>query len=60
MFCPYWLFNYGFEFQISGCNGGHNLKIVFLNLSDTSIINVKNVDYRRIFYDINKSKAIHL
>ena len=31
-----------------------------LNISDIAVITVKNVDYRCIMYNINKSEAIHL
>ena len=48
---------------------GSNFKIMFvmvamtvfcLNTSDIAIITVKNVDYRYIIHDINKSEAINL
>ena len=31
-----------------------------LNISDIAVITVKNVDYRCIMYNINKSEAIQL
>ena len=60
MVCHNWFFKNGFRFQDSVCNGCHDLIILWLNLSDIAIINVKNVDYCCTFYDISKSKAIRL
>ena len=60
MICHYWFFNHGFKFQDFVCNGCHVLTILCLNISDTAIITVKNVDYRCIIHNISKSKAIYL
>ena len=60
MICHYWSFNHGFKFQDSVCNGCHVLTILCLNISDTAIITVKNVDYHCIIHNISKSKAINL
>ena len=60
MIYHYWFSNHGFKFQDSVCNGCHDLTILCFNLSDITIITVKNVDYCCIFYDFSKSKAIHL
>ena len=60
MICHYWLFNYGFKFQDSICNGCHDLKMLCLNISDITIITVKNVDYCCIIYNISKSEGINL
>ena len=49
MICHYSLFNHGFKFQDSVCNGCHNLTILCLNISDIAIITVKNVDYVALF-----------
>ena len=40
---PLLLFNHGFKFQDSICNGCHDLKMLCLNISDITIITVKNV-----------------
>ena len=45
MICHYFFFNYGFKFQDSAYNGCHNLTIVCLNISNITVITVKNVDY---------------
>ena len=59
--CLYWFFNNGFKFRDSVCNGCHDLLMLCLNLSDIAIIiTVKNVDYRCIIYNINKSDTIDL
>ena len=60
MICHYWLFNHGFKFQDYVCNGCHDLRMVCLNLSDITIITVKNIDYRYIIHDISKSEVINL
>ena len=58
--CHYHIFNHGFKFQDSVCNGCHNLVNSSLNFSDIPIITVKNVDYCCIIHNINKSEAINL
>ena len=60
MICHYWFFNYGFKFQYSICNGCHDLSMLCPNISHIAIITDKNVDYRCIMYNINKSGAINL
>ena len=60
MICHYWFFNQEFKFQYYVCNGCHNLTMLSVNISDIAIITVKNVDYRCIMYNINKSEAINL
>ena len=60
MICHYYFFNQGFEFQDYVINGWHDLKILCLNISDITIITVKNVDYRCIIHNISKPEAINL
>ena len=55
--CHYLFFNRGFKFQVSVCNGCHDLTTLYLNISDTAIIAVKNDDYRYIIHNISKSEA---
>lgn len=56
MYClPLLVFNHGFEFQNSICNGCHNLTILCLNLSDIAKIFLKDADYY-----ISKYDTIHL
>ena len=60
MICHYWSFNHGFEFQDSVCNGCHDLTMLSVNISDVTIITVKNVGYCCIIHNISKSEAINL
>ena len=50
----FWFFNYKFKFQDSICNGCHDLTMLSLNISDITVITVKNVDYRFIIHNIRK------
>ena len=60
MTCHYWFFNHGFNFQDYVCKGCHDLAMLSVNISDITIITVKNVDYRCIIHNISKSEAINL
>ena len=60
MISHYWLFNHGFKFQDSACNGCRDLSMLRVNISDIAIITVKSVDYRHIIHNISKSEAINL
>ena len=53
-------FNHGCKFQDSVCNGCHDLTMLSVNISDISIITVKNVNYRCIIHNISKSEATNL
>ena len=46
MIFHYWFFDPGFKFQDYVCNGCHDLTMLRLNISDNTVITVKNVDYR--------------
>ena len=48
MICHCFFFNHGFKFQYSVCNGCHDLPMMCFNISDITIITVKNVDYHCI------------
>ena len=58
-FCHYWFLKHAFKFKDSVCNGCPDLTKLCLNISDITIITVKNVDYRSIIYNIRKSEAIN-
>ena len=60
MICCYWIFNHGFKFQDSVCNGCLDLTLFNVNISNIAIISVKNVDYRCIIHNSSKSEAINL
>ena len=45
--CHYWYFlNYSFKFKKNVCNRCHDLLMMFVNLSDIAILNIKGCDYR--------------
>ena len=60
MICHCWFFNHEFKFQDSVCNGSHDLTMLSVNISDISIISIKNVDNRCTIHNISKSEAINL
>ena len=60
MICHYWVFNDGFKFQDSVCNGYHDLTMVSININNIAIITVNNVGYCCIIHSISKSKTINL
>ena len=59
MICHYWSLNPGFNFQDYVCNSCHDLTMLSANISNITIITVKN-DYRSVIHNISKSEAIHL
>ena len=54
------IFSHGFKFQHFFCNACHDLTMLSVNMSDTAIITIKCVDYRRIIFDVSKFEAINL
>ena len=60
MICHCWFFNHEFKFQDSVCNGRHDLTMLSVNISDISVISIKNVDNRCTIHNISKSEAINL
>ena len=59
--CHYWYFlNYSFKFQPNVCNIYHDALMMFMNLSDIAILNIKGFDYRCIISLISKKEAINL
>ena len=60
-FCHYYCFlNKGLKFQPHVCNGCHDLLMMFMNLSDIAILNIKSANYCCIISGISKSEAINL
>ena len=53
-------FNHGFKFQGYVCNGCHDLTILSVNISDITVITVKDADFRCVIHNISKSDAINL
>ena len=60
MICQYWFVNHGLTFQDSIWNACHDLTMFSLNIRDIAITTIKNVDYRCIIYNINRSEVIDL
>ena len=58
--CHYCFFNHGFKFQDYLCDGCHDLTMLCLNISNITIITVKNIDYHCIVHNISKFEAINL
>ena len=59
--CHYWHFlDKGFKFQPDVCNGCHDVLMMFMNLSDISILNIHGADYRCVITGISKSEAVNL
>ena len=59
MICHYWYFNHWLNFQNSVCNGGHDFLMLYLNISNITIITVKRI-HHWIIHNISKSDAINL
>ena len=51
--------NYCFKFQLNVCNRCHDLLMMFLNLSDICILNIKVYDYCFIIGLITKNEAMN-
>ena len=60
MLWHYWFLNHAIKLQHSICNDCHMLTVLNVNISDTAIITLKDVDYSCIIHDISKSEAINL
>ena len=57
----YWYFlNYSFKFQPNVCNRCHDLLIMYINLSNLAILNIKGFDYRCIISLISKNETKNL
>ena len=52
--------NYSFKFQQNVCNRCHDLLMMSVNLSNITILNIKNSDYHCIISLISKNEAISL
>ena len=60
MICDYWLFNHGFKYQESVCNGCHGLIVLNLNISVVTVIPAEGVNYLCIIHGVSKSEEIRL
>ena len=52
--CRCFFLNKGFKSQPNICNECHDLLMMFMNLTDITILNIKNADYRCIISRISK------
>ena len=52
----YWLSNHGFDFQDSVCDGCQDLTILYLDISNTGIITVKNLIVFILFLTLTNLK----
>ena len=60
-YCHYWHFlNKGFKFQPYVYNTSRDLLMMFMNLSNITILKIKNVHYGCIITWISKNEAIKL
>ena len=59
--CHYWYFlNYSFTFQPNVCNRRHELLMMYMNLSNINILNIKGSYYCCIINLMSKNEAINL
>ena len=59
--CYYWYFlNYSFKFQPNVCSRCHDLLMMYMNLSNIAILNIKVSDYRCLISLIGKNEALKL
>ena len=57
----YWhLLNYSFKFQPNVCNRCHDLLMMSIKFSDTTILNINGSDYLSIVSLISKNDSINL
>ena len=53
MICHYWFSDHGFKFQDSICNACPVFTMLSVNVSNTAITTIKNVDYHCIIQNIS-------
>ena len=59
--CHYWYFlNKGIKFQPNGCNECQDFLMMFMNLCDVAILNIKGSDYCFIISGISINEVINL
>ena len=56
MICNHYYFKDNFNYQSYVCNKFHDFSMIVIDLSDFSIINIKNNNYRVYISNINKKK----
>ena len=58
MICHYWFLNHGYNFQDYEYNGCHDLAMLSVNINDTAIVTVKNVNYLWLFITLGNLKQL--
>ena len=58
MIYHYWFCNHGFKSQDSVCNRCYVFTMLSVNISDTTIITIKNIDYRLLFIALSDLKQL--
>ena len=59
--CQYWYLSFnnkGCKFQSNVCSRCHDLLMMYMNLSDITILNTRSANYPCIISGISKSEAI--
>ena len=60
MICHYWYFkDIGYRFGRSVCNKYHDISIMAYNLENIVMLNVKDVDYRCVLWNMTRNDAIN-
>ena len=49
----------GYKFESHVCNGCHDILMMAYELENTEILNVKDVDYRCVLWNITRNDAIN-
>ena len=58
MICYFWCFNHGINVEDFVRNGCHDLTVLSVNISDSAIITISNLDYRCIIHNIANQKQL--
>ena len=60
MLCHYWYFkDVGFKFEPRVCSKCHDVLMAAYELKNTSILNVKGVDFRWLLWGISRYEAVN-
>ena len=60
MICHYWCFkDIGYKCEPNVCNGCHDTLMMANELENTAILNVKDIDYRYILWNMTKIDAVN-
>ena len=58
--CYYWYdLDNNYTYQPEECDACHDTSMIAYELENISILNIKDVDYRRIIWNISKSEAVN-